>query len=74
MLTVAQAAERIGVSDSLIYEWCGAGLLPHYRFGRPGKRGKVMIEEADLDRFLAACRHEARPEAPSLKHIRLNHG
>jgi len=73
MLTPKQAAARIGVSDSLIYEWCAAGLLPHYRFGKPGRRGKILIEDKEFDAFLAACRQEARPQTavPPLKHIRL---
>ena len=33
-----------------------------------------MIEEADLSVFLASCRHEAKPQVPPLKHIRLSHG
>ncbi len=74
MLTPKQVAARVGVSDSLVYEWCAHGLLPHYRMGRKGKRGKVLIEEADLSVFLASCRQEATPEAPPLKHIRLSHG
>jgi excisionase family DNA binding protein len=72
MLTPKQVAERIGVSDSLVYEWCAEGLLPHYRVGRKGKRGKVLIEQADLDAFLTNCRHEAKPPVPLLKHIRIH--
>lgn len=74
MLTPKQVADRVGVSDSLVYEWCGQNLLKHYRFGGKGKRGCIRIEEADLDAFLASCRHDARPELPPLKHIRLSHG
>jgi excisionase family DNA binding protein len=74
MLTPKQAAEKIGVSDSLIYEWCAAGLLPHYRFGRKGRRGCIRIAEAELDAFLSRCRQEALPPVPPLKHIQLNHG
>ena len=55
MLSVKQAAERIGVSDSLIYAWCSAGQLVFFRFGCKGKRGKLLIDEKDLDEFLAAC-------------------
>ena len=44
---------------------------PHYRFGRKGKRGKVLIEQADLNAFLAAHRQETKPQAPPLKHINL---
>jgi excisionase family DNA binding protein len=74
MLTPKQAAERINVSDSLIYEWCSAGILPHYRFGKPGRRGKILIDEVELDAFMAAHRREARREVPPLKHITLDHG
>ncbi len=76
LLTVREAAERAGVSPSLVYEWCAGALLPHYRFGKPGRRGKILVDEAELDGFIAAHRREARPQAetPPLKHIRLNHG
>ncbi len=73
MLTPKQVAEKLGVSDSLVYEWCAEGLLPHYRVGRKGKRGKVLIEQADLDAFLAAHRHESVQPIPPLKHIDLDH-
>jgi excisionase family DNA binding protein len=73
-MTVKEAAERIGVSESLVYQWISERLLPHYRLGGKGKRGKVMIDEADLSAFLASCRQEAKPEVPPLKHIQLNHG
>ena len=72
MLTPKEAAGRIGVSDSLIYEWCATGLLPHYRFGKPGRRGKILIDDTEFNAFLASCRQEIRPQAqvPSLKHIK----
>lgn len=44
MLTPKQVAERVGVSDSLVYEWCAQGLLKHYRFGGKGRRGCIRIE------------------------------
>jgi excisionase family DNA binding protein len=74
MITAKQAAERLGVSDSLIYEWCAQGLLKHYRFGGKGRRGCIRIEEADLDAFLAASRHEVQVPVPPLQHIKLSHG
>jgi excisionase family DNA binding protein len=70
MLTVQQAAEQIGVSGSLIYEWCHAGLLPHYRFGRPGRRGKVMIDSDELAAFVAGCHRDGAEDNEPLKHIR----
>lgn len=74
MLTVKQCAESIGVSDSLVYEWISEGALPHYRFGRKGRRGKVMVDEQEWQAFLAACRQEAKAqeEAFVLKHIKRN--
>lgn len=73
MLSVKQAAARAGVSDSLVYAWCQSGGLRHSRFGRPGKRGCIRIAEADLDAFLAGCRHDGRPPAVTLtlKHVTL---
>ena len=73
MLTPKQAADKAGVSTSLVYEWCAQGLLPHYRFGRQGRRGTIRIDEIELEAFLARCRQAAHPqeEPRPLKHIRL---
>lgn len=74
MLTVKQAAERVGVSESLVYEWCAEGVLPHYRFGRKGRRGKILIDDTEFDAFLAGCRQEVRNDTtpmPKLRHIQL---
>jgi hypothetical protein len=74
LLTARQAAELAGVSVSLLYAWCAEKLLVHYRLGTKGRRGKLMIDEQDLQIFLASCRQEAQPqaEAPPLKHIKLH--
>ena len=74
LLSVKQASESAGVSDSLVHEWCAEGLLVHYRLGTKGCLGKLMIDEKDLEAFLASCRQEVRPqdEAPPLKHIILH--
>lgn len=53
-LTPKEAAQRARVSSNLVYSWCSAGLLPHLRLGSPGRRGKILIEESDLEAFLAA--------------------
>ena len=74
MLTVKQAAEKLRVSPSLVYSWCEDQLLPHYRMGGKGRRGKILIEEAALDAFLQGCKVEGKPvDAASLglKHITL---
>jgi excisionase family DNA binding protein len=73
-LTPKKAAERVGVSVSLVYEWCQDKRVPHYRCGGRGRRGRILIEDADLDAFLTTLRVEARPGGvglPALKHINL---
>ena len=76
-LTPKQAAERAVVSLSMVYQWCQDGVLVHYRFGRPGKRGRIRIEDADLMSSSRRARKKGeRLAAPplALKHIRLVSG
>jgi excisionase family DNA binding protein len=72
-LSVQQTAERLGVSPSLVYQWCQEKRLAHLRLGKAGRRGKILIDETDVDAFLAAARVEAGedndPAAPTLRHI-----
>ena len=70
-MTVAKAAARAAVSESLIYAWCADGTLPHTRVGRRGKRGHIRIAAEDLDGVLASFKVEAKPTRPQLNHIRL---
>ena len=62
MLTVAQAAERLGVDPRQVYHYIAAGLLAAVRYptrhGRPG--GPLRIEETAVDAFIAGHRQEAR--------------
>lgn len=60
MLTVKAAAKRAGVCASIVYGWVAMKLLPHFRLGAAGKRGKIGIAEEDLDAFLKA--HRVGPE------------
>lgn len=76
MMSAKQAASRLGVSDSLVYAWCASGALPHFRMGQPGRRGRILIAEDDLEAFLARRKDEreepdAAPLALKLKHIKL---
>ena len=52
LLTVRAAAARAGVCASIVYGWVDRRLLPHFRLGMPGKRGKIAIAEEDLEAFL----------------------
>lgn len=71
-LTPKQAADKVGVSQNLIYLLCREGRLPHYRIGADGRRGRILIDPADLDAFQAACKQDGGPAAaaaPALKHV-----
>lgn len=69
--TVKQTAERLGVSASLVYQWCQEKRLAHVRLGKAGRRGKILIEETDVEAFVAAARVEAGEAAssPVMRHI-----
>lgn len=71
-LSVKEAAERVGVSPSLVYQWCADGTLPHYRLGGNGRRGKIVIDPADLDTLFKTRRVTGTTEQPPLGHIRLS--
>jgi excisionase family DNA binding protein len=58
VLTPKQAAQRAGVSVGLIYGWCESKQLAHYRAGVKGRRGKILIAEADLEAFMQTLRVE----------------
>ncbi|MFO0847103.1 MAG: helix-turn-helix domain-containing protein [Gemmataceae bacterium] len=80
MLTVRQAAARATVCEGTVRGWLRDGVLPHYRLGAKGRRGKILIDPADLAAVLAAAKVGPRPPAPPapaptrrpvLKHLRL---
>jgi excisionase family DNA binding protein len=74
-MTVREAALRIGVSASLVYELCRQGVLRHTRHGRPGKRGTIRISEQAVAEYLASCQQAGRlpavPFLPQFKHLGL---
>jgi excisionase family DNA binding protein len=71
-LTPGAAAARAGVSPQLIYQWCRERRLTHYRLGTQGRRGRILIEDSDLDAFLDSCKVTPAPAPPEgLRHIRL---
>ena len=62
MLTVKQAALRLGVSMSLVYLWVESRQLAHYRAGANGRRGKILIADADLVAFMENLKVPPAPE------------
>jgi excisionase family DNA binding protein len=59
LLSVEQAAQRLGgVSRWSIYSWLSQGRLRKTKVG-----SRVMIREADLEAFVAACNSETETPA-----------
>lgn len=69
-VTVTEAAERIGISASLVYELCRLGVIRHSRHGRPGKRGCVRIAEDAIAEYLTQAEQERVSERETYKHLR----
>jgi excisionase family DNA binding protein len=57
MFTVKQAAERLGVSESLVYALCANRMLRHVRVGI--RRGRIQIPPDAVDEYLAGRTVEA---------------
>jgi excisionase family DNA binding protein len=70
-MTVKEFARQAEISLSLAYELIAEGRVGHRRVGRSGRRGKILIEEEALRRFIeetrvqpangGSGRHEAAP-------------
>lgn len=67
-MTVKQAAQRIGISVSLVYELCRLHIIKHTRHGRPGKRGTIRISLEAIEIYLSDCQSVQSKEP--LKYIR----
>lgn len=76
MLSVKQAAARLGCSIGCIYSLCSAGKIEHVRIGC--RRGTIRIAESALELFLANAVVEikagetAPPAKPSKAFANLN--
>jgi excisionase family DNA binding protein len=57
-VTVKAAAERLEISQSLVYRLVEEGRIPCVRIGARGRRGKIIIREHDIEAFLKTCRPE----------------
>lgn len=87
-LTVKEAALDAQVCVTIIYAWVSAGILPAYRMGSPGRRGKILIAPEDLratkESFKTAppvtkmtvarktVTRSSATEPPALKHLTLD--
>jgi len=74
MLSVSEVASLLNISKQSVYALIGRGALPAHRFGV--RRGTIRVAIEDLNRYITACRLNARQEQckiprQRLKHIRL---
>lgn len=74
LFRVREAAQRLGVSQALVYALCASGKLSHERHGMG--RGTIRISPGDIERYRQFCRVGTPPAAPArppmkLRHIRL---
>jgi excisionase family DNA binding protein len=71
VMSVKQAARRLGISASLVYALCSEGVICHTRHGRSGKRGCIRITEASVEEYLASSKGNGRLETVPipLKHV-----
>lgn len=58
-MNAIEAAKRLGISRSLLYQLIKEKRLPHRRIGAKGRRGKIIIAEEDVIAFLDSVRREA---------------
>jgi excisionase family DNA binding protein len=59
MFSVKEAAKRLGISQSKLYQLVSVRKIAHYRVG-----GKIVFAEADLTSYLEQCRVETGEIAP----------
>ncbi len=71
MLTVAQAAERLGISSSLVYSLVSGRKLRYCRVGNG--RGRIRIPDDAIGEYLARCTFEPMEEKPAPERVKLKH-
>lgn len=57
MFSVREAAKKLGISRSKLYELVERREVSYFRVG-----GKILFEESDLRAFLDTCRVAAEPK------------
>ena len=55
-LTVKEAANRLGISLSLMYLLCQSDAIRHTRYGRPGiKRPRIKLTASAVEEYRRSC-------------------
>ena len=60
MFRVKEAAEKLGISPSKLYQMAQRREISHLRV--PPPNGRILFTQADLDAYLARCRVEVSRE------------
>lgn len=61
-VTIAEAAERLNVSDDQIRRWCAAGKVRYFR--DEGKRATFHVIESDLIAHVQSVLRGSEPQQP----------
>jgi excisionase family DNA binding protein len=69
LLTVREAAVRLGCSPALVYQLCAERRIGHVRLGVG--RGTIRIPEDELEEYLKSCKVGTHSLTQNLKHIRM---
>ncbi len=73
MLRIRQVAERLGISQALVYSLVSSGKIGCYRIGLG--RGAIRFREEDVEAYLQTCRVEGEgikiDPNPTLRHIKI---
>lgn len=69
LLTVQEAASRLGVSSSLVYGLIASRRLRFCRIGNG--RGRIRVPEDAIGEYLARCTFEPNREEPKLPPARM---
>lgn len=54
LMTLKEAAQKLGIAPLTLYTWCQMKRLPYYKIGR-----YLQFDERDLDRFIFEQRVES---------------
>jgi excisionase family DNA binding protein len=71
MLSVREAADRLGIAVSTLYDLVRQRRINHHRVGTG--RGRILFSEQDLSAYLASCKVEAESLPQSFRFTHSRH-
>jgi excisionase family DNA binding protein len=64
LMSVEEAARRLGVPADLVRSWCRYGILPHYKLRAKGKPDAIGMDPDELAGFIAGAMPQEAPPNP----------